>query len=37
MPKVALSKLAKEGVYISIEEFKGKKEVRRGNSTFQFY
>ncbi len=32
----ALAKLAKEGVYISIEEFKGKKEVARSGKTFSF-
>lgn len=30
----ALAKLAKEGVYISFEEFKGKKEVSRSGKTF---
>ncbi len=32
----ALEKLSKAGVYVSIEEFKGKKEVRRGSELFQF-
>lgn len=32
----ALVKLAKEGVYVSIEEFKGKKEVTRGGKIFRF-
>jgi len=32
----ALKKLCQEGVYISIEEFKGKKEVSRGGKIFQF-
>ncbi|MFC1992423.1 hypothetical protein ACFLV3_01250 [Chloroflexota bacterium] len=31
-----LRKLCQEGVYISIEEFKGKKEARRGGKTFEF-
>lgn len=31
-----LQKLCQEGVYISIEEFKGKKEVKRGGKVFQF-
>ncbi len=31
-----LKKLCQEGVYISIEEFKGKKEVTRGGNVFQF-
>ncbi len=32
----ALQKLCKEGVYITIEEFKGKKEVRRGGKWYHF-
>ena len=32
----ALQKLAGEGVYISIEEFKGKKEFARGAKVFKF-
>ncbi|HEX7475152.1 MAG TPA: hypothetical protein VF318_04230 [Dehalococcoidales bacterium] len=32
----ALKKLALKGVYISIEEFKGKKEVTRGGNVFKF-
>ena len=32
----ALAKLRREGVYVSIEEFKGKKEARRGSKTFSF-
>jgi hypothetical protein len=32
----ALQKLAGEGVYISIEEFKGKKELTRGANVFRF-
>lgn len=32
----ALMKLCRMGVYISIEEFKGKKAVNRGNKTFEF-
>ncbi len=32
----ALRKLYEEGVYISIEEFKGKQEIVRGGKTFQF-
>ncbi len=31
-----LSKLSEAGVYISIEEFKGKKEVIRGDTVFKF-
>ena len=31
-----LKKLCQEGVYISIEEFKGKKEVTRGDKVFNF-
>ena len=34
--KPALKKLYQKGVYISIEEFKGKKEVIRGSNVFQF-
>jgi hypothetical protein len=32
----ALKKLAGEGVYISIEEFKGKKDITRGGKVFRF-
>ncbi len=32
----ALKKLAGEGVYLSVEEFKGRKEIRRGCKIFQF-
>ncbi|GAI87910.1 unnamed protein product, partial [marine sediment metagenome] len=31
-----LCKLNDLGIYLSIEEFKGKKEVKRGSKTFQF-
>ncbi len=34
--EATLRKLCQEGVYISIEEFKGKKEVNRGSKVFQF-
>lgn len=32
----ALAKLRREGVYVSIEEFKGKREACRGSKTFLF-
>lgn len=32
----ALHKLREEGVYVSIEEFKGKKELARGGKVFRF-
>jgi len=32
----ALKKLASEGVYVSVEEFKGKKEIIRGGEIFKF-
>jgi hypothetical protein len=32
----SLKKLAGEGVYISIEEFKGKKDISRGGQVFRF-
>jgi len=31
-----LKKLSEQGVYINIEEFKGKKEIVRGSETFRF-
>jgi hypothetical protein len=32
----ALKKLYQDGVYLTIEEFKGKKEISRGNKVFHF-
>jgi len=34
--KSALSKIYQAGVYLSVEEFKGKKEVTRGGKVFKF-
>jgi hypothetical protein len=33
--EAALAKLARQGVYLTVEEFKGKTEVRRGRETFR--
>jgi hypothetical protein len=34
--EAALKKIAAEGVYVSVEEFKGKKEAKRGSKAFNF-